>query len=352
MIEVVGVRFKKAGKIYYFDPGDHQTQVGDHVIVETVRGTELGEVVIGSRMVSEEEVTQPLKKVVRLATEEDLLRAEENRGYEAEAYAVARECIEALGLEMKLVGVECAFDRSKLVFFFTADQRVDFRELVKALAARLHARIELRQVGVRDEAKILGGVGVCGRCLCCATWIGEFSPVSIRHAKEQELSMNPGKISGVCGRLKCCLRFEAEAYQDARARQPKLGETIALSDGEAKIVAVNLLRENAVLQLPEGTRVVVNWDQLKEGQLPLPVISDPAQPSIDDEDMQDESLPTSDQADHPHDQSQDDSSAPDQATKKSRGKAKGSGKKRRWRKRKPKRKSKSKAAGSGAGGEG
>ena len=211
MIEVVGVRFKKAGKIYYFDPGDHQTQVGDHVIVETVRGTELGEVVIGPRMVSEEEVTQPLKKVVRLATEEDLLRAEENRGYEAEAYAVARECIEALGLEMKLVGVECAFDRSKLVFFFTADQRVDFRELVKALAARLHARIELRQVGVRDEAKILGGVGVCGRCLCCATWIGEFSPVSIRHAKEQELSMNPGKISGVCGRLKCCLRFEAEA---------------------------------------------------------------------------------------------------------------------------------------------
>jgi cell fate regulator YaaT (PSP1 superfamily) len=349
VIEVVGVRFKKAGKIYYFDPGDHQTQVGDHVIVETVRGTELGEVVIGPRMVGEQEVTQPLKKVVRPATEEDLHQAEDNRAYETEAYGIARECIEALDLEMKLVGVECAFDRSKLVFFFTADQRVDFRELVKVLAARLHTRIELRQVGVRDEAKMLGGVGVCGRCLCCSSWIGEFSPVSIRHAKEQELSMNPGKISGVCGRLKCCLRYEAEAYKDARSRQPKLGDAISLSDGEARIVAVSLLRENATLQLPEGGRVTVNWDQLKEGQLTLPVTNPPEQPT-DDNDMPGDPRTGPDGAASSDDQSKEESPASARQTKKSRGKAKSSGKRRRYRKRKPKRKSD--AAGSGSRGEG
>ena len=267
MIEVIGVRFRRAGKIYYFSPGDLRAAVGEHVVVETVRGTELGEVAVGPKMVSEQEITQPLKKVIRLATDRDLAQIHQNKDQEAEAFGFAQERIEALGLDMKLVAVEYTFDKSKLVFYFTADKRVDFRELVKELASHLRIRIELRQIGVRDEAKMLGGLGVCGQCLCCSTWIGDFEPVSIRYAKEQELSMNPGKISGLCGRLKCCLRYEAEAYSSAHARQPKIGDVVQTETSKARVVAVNLLRENATVQWPEGQRSVVNWDQIEGGCL-------------------------------------------------------------------------------------
>ncbi len=333
MIEVIGVRFKKAGKIYYFSPDGQQVEVGSNVIVETVRGTELGEVAIGSRLVVEEEITQPLKRVVRSATEEDLCQARDNRERETEAFTIAQKCIEALGLEMKLVGVECAFDKSKVVFFFTSEQRVDFRELVKDLAGRLHTRIELRQVGVRDEAKMLGGVGVCGRCLCCTTWIGDFSPVSIRHAKEQELSMNPGKISGLCGRLKCCLRYEAHAYQDARMRQPKLGDTISAPNGEARVVAVNLLRENASVQLPEGTRITVGWDQLERGCLTQPAVDAVKQACS----QRNETPRVASNAEVSNERPRPESPSSTSPAKKGSAKGKGSGKRRRWRKRRPKR---------------
>jgi cell fate regulator YaaT (PSP1 superfamily) len=265
MIEVVGVRFRKAGKVYYFSPGDLAVDVGQSVIVETVRGMELGEVAMGRRAVAEGDVTQPLKPVVRLATSEDLHQANANCDEEGQACEYAQVKIQELGLEMKLVDVEYTFDKSKLVFYFTADKRVDFRELVKELAARFRTRIELRQIGVRDEAKMLGGLGVCGQCLCCSSWIGDFAPVSIRHAKEQELSMNPSKISGLCGRLKCCLRFEAEAYEDAHCRQPKIGSMVTGCSCEGQVVAINLLREKATVQLAEGTRVTMSWDELKTG---------------------------------------------------------------------------------------
>jgi cell fate regulator YaaT (PSP1 superfamily) len=261
---VVGVRFKRAGKVYYFDPNDVPVELGQPVVVETARGLELGEVTVLPHEVSEEEVVQPLRKVVRAAENEDLAQTEDNIRLEQEAYAYALERIAALNLEMKLVDVELSFDRSKLIFSFTADQRIDFRELVKELVSRFHTRIELRQIGVRDEAKMLGGLGVCGNPLCCATWIGDFAPVSIRHAKDQDLSMNPNKISGVCGRLKCCLRFEAEAYEDARARAPKNGVYYMTPNGEAKVVAVNLLRENCTMQLSDATRIKVTWVDLQK----------------------------------------------------------------------------------------
>jgi cell fate regulator YaaT (PSP1 superfamily) len=260
---VVGVRFKRAGKVYYFDPNEISVELGQHVVVETARGLELGEVTVLPHDVTEEEVVQPLRKVVRAAREEDMVQTEDNIQLEQEAYAYALERIAALNLEMKLVDVELAFDRSKLIFSFTADQRIDFRELVKELVSRFHTRIELRQIGVRDEAKMLGGLGVCGHPLCCSTWIGDFAPVSIRHAKDQDLSMNPNKISGVCGRLKCCLRYEAEAYEDARARAPKNGVHYLMPNGEAKVVAVNLLRENCTMQLADASRVMISWEELK-----------------------------------------------------------------------------------------
>ncbi|QGG48676.1 PSP1 domain-containing protein [Heliorestis convoluta] len=212
MIKIVGVRFKKTGKIYYFDPSELEIQVHDRLIVETARGIEFGEAVIGPRQVPEEDVVNPLKKVLRIATEEDIKQVEENQEKESKAYEICQKKIVQHQLPMKLVDVEYTFDSSKIIFYFTADGRVDFRELVKDLAAVFRTRIELRQIGVRDEAKMIGGIGCCGRVLCCASFLGDFEPVSIRMAKDQNLSLNPTKISGICGRLMCCLKFENDCY--------------------------------------------------------------------------------------------------------------------------------------------
>lgn len=212
MYTVVGVRFKKAGKIYYFDPGELVLSLGDNVIVETARGLEYGEVVIAPRQVADADVVTPLKMVQRLATPADVRQVEENHRQEKNAFAICQQKIAAHGLPMNLVDVEYTFDVNKIIFYFTAEGRIDFRELVKDLAAVFRTRIELRQIGVRDEAKMMGGIGCCGRPLCCATFLGEFDPVSIRMAKEQNLSLNPTKISGICGRLMCCLKFESDAY--------------------------------------------------------------------------------------------------------------------------------------------
>jgi cell fate regulator YaaT (PSP1 superfamily) len=210
---VIGIRFKKAGKIYYFDPGDLPIEQDDYVIVETARGIEYGQVVIGKKEVSENDVILPLKKVIRIADDNDSNQVEHNKELAAKARSVCLEKIRDHQLEMKLVDVEYTFDRNKVIFYFTADGRVDFRELVKDLAAVFRTRIELRQIGVRDEAKLLGGIGPCGRVLCCSSWLGDFDPVSIRMAKDQNLSLNPSKISGLCGRLMCCLKFENDSYE-------------------------------------------------------------------------------------------------------------------------------------------
>ncbi|MDP9729294.1 PSP1 domain-containing protein [Alicyclobacillus tolerans] len=214
MYSIVGVRFKAAGKIYYFDPGEAVIEQGASVIVETARGVEFGQVVVGRREVGEEDVVLPLKPVLRVATEEDCQMVSYNMEKAREAMRIFREKVDHHGLEMKLVDAEYTFDRNKLIFYFTAEGRVDFRQLVKDLASVFKVRIELRQIGVRDEAKMLGGIGPCGRLLCCSTWMGEFDPVSIRMAKDQSLSLNPSKISGLCGRLMCCLKFENDSYQD------------------------------------------------------------------------------------------------------------------------------------------
>lgn len=213
MVKVVGVRFREAGKVYYFSPGDLEISENESVIVETVRGVEYGDVVIGIKEVDESKTVQPLKEVLRKATEEDKIILQENRNKEKEAFQVCLEKIEKHGLPMKLIDVEYTFDRKKVIFYYTAPGRVDFRELVKDLASVFRTRIELRQIGVRDEAKMIGGLGPCGRSLCCATFLGEFAPVSIKMAKKQNLSLNPSKISGVCGRLMCCLRYEYEVYE-------------------------------------------------------------------------------------------------------------------------------------------
>jgi len=239
MVTVVGVRFKKAGKVYYFNPGALELSLGDHVIVETSRGVEFGEVVIGPKDVKEEDVIAPLKDVIRKATPEDVAHVEENRIRAKEAEEIAIKKIEKHNLDMKLVDVEYTFDNSKLIFYFTADGRVDFRELVKDLAAVFKTRIELRQIGVRDEAKMLGGIGPCGRVVCCNTFLGDFDPVSIKMAKQQNLSLNPVKISGLCGRLMCCLRFENDSYDSLESKFPEVGARVITPGGEGVVVSVS-----------------------------------------------------------------------------------------------------------------
>ncbi|MFL6518496.1 MAG: stage 0 sporulation family protein, partial [Bacillus sp. (in: firmicutes)] len=241
MYDVVGVRFKKAGKIYYFDPGDLSIEKDDFVIVETVRGVEYGKAVIARKQVEEHDVVLPLKKVVRIADPKDKMIVEENKQAANEAYVVCNEKVNEHQLDMKLVDVEYTFDRNKVIFYFTADGRVDFRELVKDLAAIFRTRIELRQIGVRDEAKMLGGIGPCGRMLCCSTFLGDFDPVSIKMAKDQNLSLNPTKISGLCGRLMCCLKYENDEYETAKALLPDLGEIIETPQGKGKVVGLNIL---------------------------------------------------------------------------------------------------------------
>ena len=249
MTKIVGVRFKPVGKMYYFDPLDFEIHIGDHVIVETSRGIEFGEVIQGIKEIDEKNVTKPFKGVIRIATREDIERHKENRIKEKEAYDICNEKIEKHGLTMKLIEVEYAFDRSKILFYFTADGRVDFRELVKDLAAVFRTRIELRQIGVRDESKTLGSVGICGRNLCCSQFLDEFVPVSIKMAKEQGLSLNPSKISGVCGRLMCCLKYEQDVYEELIAESPKAGARVMTPDGAGTVMNVALLRGKVLERL-------------------------------------------------------------------------------------------------------
>ena len=243
-MKVVGVRFRKAGKVYYFDPLEFDIKQGSNVIVETARGVEFGYVVMGIRDLPEEKITQPLKPVLRPATEEDVKTQDANAAREKEAFKICLEKIRKHNLEMKLIDSEYTFDNNKLLFYFTADGRVDFRELVKDLASVFKTRIELRQIGVRDETKILGGIGVCGRALCCHTYLSEFIPVSIKMAKEQNLSLNPTKISGVCGRLMCCLKNEEEAYEELNSNLPSVGEYVTTSDGlRGEVQSTSVLKQ-------------------------------------------------------------------------------------------------------------
>ena len=244
MLTVIGVRFRAAGKIYYFDPADRQIKIGDHVIVETARGIEYGYVVLGNREVDETKVIPPLKPVIRMATDEDRAIEAKNKEKEKEAFKICQEKIKKHNLEMKLIDAEYTFDNNKVLFYFTADGRIDFRELVKDLASVFKTRIELRQVGVIDETKIMGGIGICGRPLCCHSYLSEFIPVSIKMAKEQNLSLNPTKISGVCGRLMCCLKNEEETYEVLNSKLPGIGDTVTTADGlRGEVHSVNVLRQ-------------------------------------------------------------------------------------------------------------
>ncbi len=244
MVNVIGVRFRNAGKIYYFDPAGYDIKQGDNVIVETARGIEYGHVVLGSRNVEDDKIIQPLKPVIRQATEEDNAIEKKNKEKEKEAFHICLEKILKHGLEMKLIDSEYTFDNNKVLFYFTADGRIDFRELVKDLASVFKTRIELRQIGVRDETKIVGGIGICGRPLCCHTHLSEFAPVSIKMAKEQNLSLNPTKISGVCGRLMCCLKNEEEAYEELNSKLPCVGDYVTTKDNlKGEVQSVSVLKQ-------------------------------------------------------------------------------------------------------------
>lgn len=254
MVKVTGVKFKKNGKMYYFDPGELQLQQGDGVIVETARGMEFARVTMGSAEIQESDITHPLKKVVRIADEADIQRHEENEGKKGHAMEVCREKIKKHHLDMKLIDVEFTFDNNKIIFYFTADGRVDFRDLVKDLASVFKMRIELRQVGVRDEAKMLGGIGCCGRELCCASWLSDFQPVSIKMTKTQNLSLNPTKISGVCGRLMCCLKYENSTYQELRKGMPEVNERVRVGDEVGKVIETNILRGTVKVRMFTGEK--------------------------------------------------------------------------------------------------
>ena len=256
MYNVVGIRFKKAGKIYYFDPAAYILEVGQYVIVETARGIEYGKVVVPIRQVDEHDVVLPLKQVVRPADTRDRLQVDENAIEAKRAFDLAHTKIIEHSLDMKLVDVEYTFDRNKIIFYFTAEGRVDFRELVKDLAAVFRTRIELRQIGVRDEAKLLGGIGPCGRMLCCSTFLGDFDPVSIKMAKDQNLSLNPTKISGLCGRLMCCLKYENDDYEIAKEGMPDIGDSITTPDGPGRVTGLNVLERLIQAYLIEQERVV------------------------------------------------------------------------------------------------
>ena len=253
MVKIVGVRFRNAGKVYYFDPKGYKIKAGDHVIVETARGVEYGTVIGGIREVTDDRVVQPLKAVIRVATQEDDLRAEKSRAKEKDAMRICNEKIRKHKLDMKLIDAEYTFDNNKVLFYFTADGRIDFRELVKDLAAVFKMRIELRQIGVRDETKILGGIGICGRVLCCNSFLSEFAPVSIKMAKEQNLSLNPTKISGVCGRLMCCLKNEEDTYEYLNSKLPSIGDSVTTIDGvRGEVQSVNVLRQKVKVLVDAG----------------------------------------------------------------------------------------------------
>lgn len=282
MKKVISVRFKDNGKTYYFDPADTPIKTGDYVIVETARGVECGEVVQGVKEIADSAVPKALKPITRMADSVDVRRMRQNREDEKRAYHTCQECIARHGLEMKLVEAEYTLDRSKIMFYFTADGRVDFRELVKDLAGIFHTRIELRQIGVRDEAKMLGGIGSCGRPLCCSTFLGDFEPVSIRMAKDQNLSLNPAKISGICGRLMCCLKYENHMYcckeggckrncGNDRVEIPKLGSLVVTPLGEGKVTGINRAMRTASVQLTPDNVIQVEWDEIVDASKADPI---------------------------------------------------------------------------------
>lgn len=291
MITVVGVRFKEIGKIYYFDPKDYELSSGTKVIVETARGVECGEIAMTSREVNDEDIVSPLMPIIRIATDADMLNIEENRQREAVAYTFCTERIRAHKLEMKLVNVELAFNRNKMIFFFTADDRVDFRVLVKDLVAEFKTRIELRQIGVRDESKKVGGLGMCGRPFCCATFLGDFQPVSIKMAKEQGVSLSSVKISGTCGRLMCCLKYEQAAYEHLLRTTPRYGNKVTTPSGSGTVVDVSLLTGFLKVRLdknPDSVPVVVHRDEVKviKSGFSKPVNNDVAEKKRDDDSKQ------------------------------------------------------------------
>ena len=259
MIKVTGIRFKKMGKIYYFDPGDLKLESGMHAVVETSRGIEYGLVVIASKEVSEDKIVAPLKRVLRIATAEDDKTVENNKKKEAEAMEVCRQKIEKHNLDMKLIDVEYTFDHNKILFYFTAEGRIDFRELVRDLAAVFKTRIELRQIGVRDEAKMVGGLGICGRVLCCNSYMGDFEPVSIKMVKEQNLSLNPTKISGTCGRLMCCLKNEQAVYESLSKHTPSVGSIVETPEGKGNVTAANVLKGIVTVAIGEEDKTLKDF---------------------------------------------------------------------------------------------
>ena len=275
MALVIGVRFKEVGKVYYFDPTDIKFNVGDDVIVETSRGVECGKVAMANRELSNDKVTTPLKKIIRKATDNDLKIVEENHKKEKKSFGICEQKIRNHNLQMKLVNVEYTFDNNKILFYFTADGRVDFRELVKDLAYVFRTRIELRQIGVRDEAKMLGGLGICGRPFCCNTFMGEFQPVSIKMAKEQGMSLNPVKISGTCGRLMCCLKYEQDVYSSLLKTTPKIGAIVDTPDGKGDVIDLNLITGTLTVSLhksPDAAAHTYNVSEvkvIKDGQIRL-----------------------------------------------------------------------------------
>ena len=281
MIKVIGVRFKKAGKIYYFDPVDMDIQKNSYVVVETARGIEFGECVIGIKEINENDIVAPLKSVLRIATEEDIDRHFKNKDKEKDAFNICLKKIQEHGLTMKLIDVEYTFDNNKVIFYFTADGRVDFRELVKDLATIFKTRIELRQIGVRDEAKMLGGLGPCGRPMCCSSFLGDFASVSIKMAKEQNLSLNPTKISGICGRLMCCLNYEQSTYEDIRKRMPKVGSIVKTSEGTGEVFSNNIVKESVKVKLKKGEEEIL--EEFKIDTIEL--IKGHYEDSVDDDDI-------------------------------------------------------------------
>ena len=267
MIKVIGVRFKKAGKIYYFSPADLNIEKGNYVIVETARGIEFGECVVGIKEIKEEEIVSTLKSVIRIADEKDINKHKENKDKEKKALDICLKKIQEHKLDMKLIDVEYTFDNNKVIFYFTADGRVDFRELVKDLATIFKTRIELRQIGVRDEAKMIGGLGPCGRPMCCSTFLGDFASVSIKMAKEQNLSLNPTKISGICGRLMCCLNYEQNTYEDIRKRLPKVGAIVNTEEGTGPVVGNSIVKELVKVKLKKGDEEVVEEFKITDIEL-------------------------------------------------------------------------------------
>ena len=264
MANIIGVRFKKPGKIYFFDPDGKRVYRGQHVIVETAMGKEYGEVMIANRQLPDEKIVAPLKKIIRIATEKDKRQNEQNRKDEKEAFKICEEKIKEYKLDMKLMDVEYKFDKSKLLFFFTADGRIDFRDLVKDLASVFKTRIELRQIGVRDEVRRLGGNGVCGRELCCCSFLGNFETVTIKMAKEQNVSLNPSKISGNCGRLMCCLKYEQEVYEDKLKKLPGIGSIVQTDDGKGEVCGVETLKEKIKVKFKDGEETFFKRYDLKD----------------------------------------------------------------------------------------